>query len=66
MIFISKKISRKPFSRIFCSTSFSEKLARTFFTVELNFITPFIFVLNAFFLFLIFVPKTWAKSSHLT
>ncbi|RNA32718.1 hypothetical protein BpHYR1_038836 [Brachionus plicatilis] len=27
---------RKPFFRIFCSTSFSEKLARTFLTVKLN------------------------------
>ncbi|RNA04240.1 hypothetical protein BpHYR1_029845 [Brachionus plicatilis] len=48
---------RKPFSRIFSSTSFSEKLARTFLTVKLNFITPLIFVLNAFVLFLIFVLK---------
>ncbi|RNA18607.1 hypothetical protein BpHYR1_012153, partial [Brachionus plicatilis] len=48
---------RKQFSRIFCSTSFSEKLARTFLTVKLNFITPLIFVMNAFILFLIFVLK---------
>ncbi|RNA45106.1 hypothetical protein BpHYR1_021189 [Brachionus plicatilis] len=27
---------KKPFFRIFCSTSFSEKLARTFLTVKLN------------------------------
>ncbi|RNA12363.1 hypothetical protein BpHYR1_039584 [Brachionus plicatilis] len=54
---IWKLISRKPFSRIFCSTSFSEKLAITFLTVKLNFITPLIFVLNAFILFLIFVLK---------
>ncbi|RNA29543.1 hypothetical protein BpHYR1_002504 [Brachionus plicatilis] len=35
----------------------SEKLARTFLTVKLNFITPLIFVLNEFILFLIFVLK---------
>ncbi|RNA34489.1 hypothetical protein BpHYR1_041744 [Brachionus plicatilis] len=35
----------------------SEKLARTFLTVKLNFITPLIFVMNAFILFLIFVLK---------
>ncbi|RNA44523.1 hypothetical protein BpHYR1_046714 [Brachionus plicatilis] len=52
---ILKLVSRKPFSRIFCSISFSEKFARTFLTVKLN--LPFIFVLNAFILFLIVVLK---------
>ncbi|RNA20928.1 hypothetical protein BpHYR1_025521 [Brachionus plicatilis] len=51
-----KLVSRKPFSRIFCSTFFSEKLARTLFTVKLNFITKksfcaerFEIVLNGYF-----------------
>ncbi|RNA13091.1 hypothetical protein BpHYR1_020516 [Brachionus plicatilis] len=50
---------RKPFSRIFCSTSFSEKLAKTFLTVKLNFKTKksfcaecFEIVLNGYFFLL--------------
>ncbi|RNA27271.1 hypothetical protein BpHYR1_018626 [Brachionus plicatilis] len=54
--FMEVRKKKKALSRIFCSTSFSEKLARTFLTVKLDFITKksfcaerFEIVLNGYF-----------------